>query len=128
MYERNPRVEVETSPKPYYGYLHGEIFLAYHHGHKVTDDKLPGIFSSDPAFRSDWGKARYAFIHTGHLHNHNVYEGAGVIVERHATLAARDAYSARGGWQSWRCAKAITYHKTRGEVSRATVTPELEGE
>jgi hypothetical protein len=50
-------------------------------------------------------------------------EDGGAIVERHPTLAARDAYAARGGYVSFRGARAITYDKQLGEVERITVLP-----
>ena len=48
-----------------------------------------------------------------------------IIVKQHATLAARDAYAARGGWIAERKIEAITYHKEYGEVGTITVTPEM---
>lgn len=42
-----------------------------------------------------------------------------------AALAARDAYSARGGWLSERQVTAMTYHDVHGEAARNTVTPEM---
>ncbi len=122
-YAKNPRVTVDASPKPYYAYLHGEILLGFHHGHKTKDAKLRDVFCSDDAFRAMWGKSKYAWIHTGHLHSQSVVETGGCIVQRHPTLSARDAYAARGGWQSWRSAEAITYHKTLGRLSSVTVRP-----
>jgi len=122
-YAKNPRVTVDASPKPYYAILHGDILLGYHHGHKTKDAKLRDVFCSDEAFRAMWGKAKYAWIHTGHLHSSAIVETGGCILQRHPTLSARDAYSARGGWQSWRSAEAITYHKKLGKVSSVTVVP-----
>ena len=48
-----------------------------------------------------------------------------MIVERHRTLAAADAYAAKGGWLSGREAKVITYSKEYGEVFRITINPEM---
>lgn len=48
-----------------------------------------------------------------------------MIVERHRTLAAPDAYASKGGWVSGRDAKVITYSKRFGEVSRITINPEM---
>jgi hypothetical protein len=48
-----------------------------------------------------------------------------MIVEQHRTLAAPDAYAARGGWISGRDAKVITYHKSYGEVGRITVSYDM---
>jgi hypothetical protein len=51
------------------------------------------------------------------------YNGATVI--QHPTLAARDAYAARGGWIADRAAWAITYHKKYGAVGRVMITTEM---
>jgi len=122
---KNTRVEVDDSSFPYYAMLHGNIMLGFHHGHKKKNKDLPMLFSSEPRYRKMWGNAEYTYIHTGHYHHteQDMSEQGGAIVERHQTLAGRDAYAARGGWISRRGAKAITYHKTRGEVERISVLP-----
>ena len=124
-FKRNKRVEVMDTEFPYYAYLHGEMMIAFHHGHKKKNKELPALFASEPRYREMWGKAKYCYIHTGHFHQReqDQAEYGGAIVERHPTLAARDAYAARGGWVSWRAMNCITYHKTRGEVSRRTTVP-----
>lgn len=121
----NKRVEVDDSEVPYYAHLHGNIMIAMHHGHKKKNTQLPSLFSSEPRYRSMWGQAKYCYIHTGHYHHaeQDMAEHGGAIVERHPTLAGRDAYAARGGYVSWRSARAITYHSTQGEIMRVTVTP-----
>jgi len=48
-----------------------------------------------------------------------------MMVEQHRTLAAQDAYAARGGWLADRDAKVITYHKDYGEVGRISITPQM---
>lgn len=125
IFEKNKRIVVDDTEFPYYAHLHGKIMLGFHHGHKMKNKALPGLFSSEPRFREMWGQALYTYIHTGHYHQaeQDMAEHGGAIVERHATLASRDAYAARGGWVSWRAAKAITYHKEHGEQSRAVVVP-----
>ncbi len=122
---KNDRVTVDDTPLPYYAYLHGEIMLGFHHGHKKANKALPMLFSSEPRYRSMWGAANYTYIHTGHYHHKEVdsHENGGAIVERHQTLSGRDAYAARGGFISQRGAVVITYHKTMGEVERVRVLP-----
>jgi len=124
MFIANPRVEVDDTSFPFYAHLHGEIMLGFHHGHKVKNKDLAKLFSSEPRYREMWGKAKYTFIHSGHFHHTDQDEGGGAIVERHPTLAARDSYASRGGWVSWRAAKAITYHTSTGEYSRKVVHPD----
>jgi hypothetical protein len=124
-FSKNPRVEILDTEFPFYAYLHGQIMLAWHHGHKVKNKSLPSLFASEPRYREMWGKAKYTYIHTGHYHQteQDQAEHGGAIVERHPTLASRDAHAARGGYVSWRGLRRITYHKTAGEVSRQTEIP-----
>jgi hypothetical protein len=123
LFKKTDRITIETSPHPFYCFEWGETMIAWHHGHQRKMADLPGVFASDPKFRAIWGKASITYIHTGHLHHEKVIEKAGAIVEQHPTLAARDAYGARGFDYSRRAAKAITYSKTKGEVSRVQVVP-----
>lgn len=125
VFSGEPRVVVDDSEFPYYAYLHGETMLGFHHGHKMKLAQLHKLFASEPRFRSMWGQAKHTYIHAGHLHHEKVIEDGGAIAEQHPTLAARDAYAARGGWVSMRGAKAITYHKIDGEVQRVTVRPKV---
>ena len=125
LFADEPRVEVIDNEFPYYAYLHGETMLGFHHGHKMKLAQLHKLFASEPRFRQMWGEANYTYIHTGHYHHEKVVEDGGAIAEQHPTLAARDAYAARGGWVSRSGAKVITYDKIDGEISRITVRPRL---
>jgi hypothetical protein len=127
IYENNDRVEIDDTDFPFYAHLHGDIMLGFHHGHKVKNQNLPALFSSEPRYRAMWGQAQYTYIHTGHYHHTEqmMGEGGGAIVERHPTLSGKDAYAARGGYHSWRAAHAITYHRDFGEHRRVTVTPKF---
>ena len=125
VFANEPRVEIIDNEFPYYAYLHGQTMLGFHHGHKMKLANLHKLFASEPRFREMWGQANTTYIHTGHYHSERVIEDGGAIAEQHPTLAARDAYAARGGWVSQRGAKVITYHKTDGEVARVTVRPRI---
>ena len=125
LFANEPRLEVIDNDFPYYAYLHGETMLGFHHGHKVKLANLHKLFASEPRFREMWGSATTTYIHTGHYHHERVVEDGGAIAEMHPTLSGRDAYAARGGWVSRRGAKAITYHKTEGEIARITVRPRV---
>lgn len=126
LYENEPRITIDTSPNPYNAYEFGEVALFFHHGHKKKVDDVSTVFVSK--FREMFGRTKYAYAHTGHLHSVNVKEDNLMIVEQHRTLAAPDAYSARGGWLSGRDAKVITYHKSFGEVSRLTINSRMLGQ
>jgi hypothetical protein len=123
LFENEPRVTVEDSPLPFYAYQHGNVMLAFHHGHKVRMDGLPALFASQ--FREMWGQTTMAYGHSGHYHHEVVKEFSGIKWMQHPTLAARDAYAARGGYHAERAAYAITYHAKYGQVSTLTVKPEM---
>jgi hypothetical protein len=123
LYENEPRLTVIDSELPYYVHQHGKTMLAFHHGHLKKNDQLPLLFASQ--FAEVWGATKKRYAHTGHRHHVEIKEHSGMTVEQHSTLAARDAYAARGGWGSERQAQGITYHAEFGEVGRVTVTPEM---
>jgi hypothetical protein len=123
LYENEPRLSVDSSELPYYVHRHGKVMLAFHHGHLKKNDQLPLLFAA--SFPEVWGATTKRYCHTGHRHHVEEKEHAGMTVVQHPTLAARDAYAARGGWISERQATAISYHAEFGQVARTTVTPEM---
>jgi hypothetical protein len=125
LYEKEPRVTVDDSALPYYALQHGQTMLAFHHGHLKKNDQLPLLFAAQ--FHRMWGDTTKRYCHTGHRHHVEEREHSGMTVTQHPTLAARDAYAARGGWFAERAATAITYHSTFGQVGRVTVSPEMIG-
>lgn len=123
LYENEPRVEVIDSELPYYMHVHGQTMLAFHHGHLKKNDQLPLLFASQ--FPREWGQTTRRYCHVGHRHHLEEKEHSGMTVLQHQTLAARDAYAARGGWISDRRVTAVTYHTKDGDVGRTSVTPEM---
>lgn len=123
LYENEPRVTVIDSPLPYYAVQHGDTMLAFHHGHLKKNDQLPLLFAAQ--FSKMWGLTTKRYCHTGHRHHVEEKEHSGMTVVQHPTLAARDAYAARGGWISERQVSSLTYHKQWGQVSKITVVPEM---
>jgi hypothetical protein len=123
LYEIEPRVTVNDSELPFYIYEWGSTLLGFHHGHKVKNEQLPSLFSAQ--FRAAWGRTERAYIHCGHRHHCDEKEYNGATVIQHPTIAARDAYAARGGWIAERAVQGITYHKQFGQVGRVFVTPEM---
>lgn len=120
-YDDEPRVVVDNSASTYYCHEHGDVSLYFHHGHKRKIGDVDSVFAGK--FREIYGRTKYSYAHLGHLHSNELKSSNLMIVERHETLAAPDAYSANGGWLSGRSAKVITYHRRYGEVGRLTLTP-----
>ena len=123
VYEEDPRVIVDTSADTYYCYEHGLTSLFFHHGHKRGLADVDRVFAGK--YRQVFGRTKHAYAHLGHLHSNELKESQLMIVERHRTLAAADAYAAKGGWISGREAKVITYSRTDGEVFRISINPEM---
>ena len=123
LYEDEPRITVDTSPSPYNAYEFGQTALFFHHGHKRKTSNISDVFAGK--FREMYGRTKHAYAHTGHLHSNELKETNLMLVEQHRTLAAPDAYAARGGWLSGRDAKVITYHKKYGEVGRVTISYDM---
>jgi len=123
LYENEPRVHVIESALPYYVHQHGQTMLAFHHGHLHKNAQLPILFAAQ--FPKEWGATTRRYAHTGHRHHTEEKEHSGMSVLQHPTLAARDAYAARGGWIADRRVTALTYHTEFGEVARNSVVPEM---
>lgn len=118
-YENDSRVTVDTDPSPYGAYEFGEVLLCWHHGHIRKEVELSKVFAGK--FREAFGRTKFAYGHTGHRHSSEVYEDNLMIIERHRTLAPADAYSSGLGYKPGSDAQVITYHASRGEVSRLRI-------
>lgn len=121
VYENEPRLTVQDTPKPYYCYQFGKTMICVTHGHLKKGVSLTGVFAAE--FSKIWGNTTHRYAHWGHYHSREVIEGNGMIVERHPTLAARDSHASRGGYHAIRSCIAITYKKSGGEYSRVTIEP-----
>jgi DNA-binding Lrp family transcriptional regulator len=122
-YENEPRITVDNSPDTYYAYKWGDTGLFYHHGHKRKISDVDRTFAGK--FKEIYGSCTKSYGHLGHLHNDETVESPLMKVERHRTLAPRDAYASSHGWLSDSDAKVITYHKEFGEVFRSTLSPQM---
>lgn len=123
LYENEPRITVNDSELPFYVFEWGEMMLGFHHGHKVKNEQLPLLFAAQ--FPEVWGRTKRRAVHCGHRHHVDEKEYNGVTIVQHPTIAARDAYAARGGWIADRAVQSITYSKRFGQVGRVFVSPEM---
>lgn len=125
LYEDEVRLTVDDTVSPYYAYEHGNVMLGFHHGHKINGKTGAGRLAAYFANRPEWQGKKHRYISTGHLHHGNQSEVPGCFIIQHATLAAKDAYAARGGYAGSRSMSCATYHEKYGKVSEVTVTPEM---
>jgi len=122
-FENEPRLTVDNNPDPYYCFVWGDVCLFYHHSHKKNLKMLDSVFVSK--FKKQFGSSEYVYGHTGHFHHQIQLESSLMLLEQHATLAAKDAYASRGGYASKRNSKVITYHKQFGETGRLSISPDM---
>lgn len=122
-YEGEPRLTVDLSADTYYCHEFGQTSLFFHHGHKRKPDKIDDVMVAK--FREVFGRTKHSYCHMGHMHFDQLIESNLMIIEQHRTMAAKDAYAARGGWMSGRGAQVICYSSEFGEVGRQAYTPEM---
>lgn len=124
-YEQEPRVTVDCSPRPYHCFEWGNTSLFFTHGHLVKMNQADRVFANE--FREVFGRTKYSYGHVGHYHSSAAKENGIMPIEQHRTLASRDSYAARHGYDSDRSASVILYHKEYGDVGRNTISPERAG-
>ncbi len=121
LYENEPRVTVDTSPKEYTYLEFGRNLLGFQHGDKAKRERLPGIMAHD--MPEAWGRTEFRLWLTGHVHKEARTEFPGCFVESIPVLPPLDAYAAGAGYRSRQQMKAIVFHREHGEVERHTVHP-----
>lgn len=118
-YAPEPRVTVDESPDYFWWWEFGKVLLGATHGDMAKMADLPGIMAqrNGPA----WGRTRFRYVLTGHIHTRTAIEVHGVVVESLQTPIPPDAWHFESGYGAARSLSAITYHRTRGEIARAKV-------
>ena len=116
MFESNPRVEIEVTPRVRVYHEFGANLIGATHGHTVKPTELPGVMAVEQ--RAAWGRTTHQHWYTGHIHHDTKKEKHGVIVESFRTLAAPDSYAAEHGFNSGRDMKVDVWHREHGKISR----------
>jgi hypothetical protein len=117
-YRNEPRVTVDVDPSLFWWLRFGRTFLGATHGHEAKPAKMPMIMANRRA--KDWGESEHRFIHTFHVHHHELraIEGDGVILETHQAPIPQDAWHFGAGFISGRSLQSIIYDRDDGEVGR----------
>ena len=118
-YRDNPRIEVQRKGGEFFVMEWGRVMIASHHGDKAKAERL--VMHMADEWAEMWGRTRYRFYFTGHMHHSKMQDIGGVQVEQLRAAAPRDAYAASHSYSSRSEMQAITYHKDSGEVSRVKV-------
>lgn len=118
-YCKEKRVKVWENNSKFWYYRHGKVLLGSTHGDTVKPTNMAAIMAHDAA--KDWGLSIHRHVHTGHVHQKQIWELHGCTVESHRTLAARDSWAHAAGYRSARDMQAIIYHSEFGETERYRV-------
>jgi hypothetical protein len=124
IYENNPRIRINLSPRLYQYLQFGKCLVGLHHGHKTKMASLPLLMATD--MPEAWGETMYRYYWTFHVHHDQVgKDNPGCKVESFRVLAAPDAFAEQEGYRALRDMKAIVLHKEFGEVTRHIVNPRM---
>jgi hypothetical protein len=121
-YRNEPRVSVQSDPSEFYVHQFGKVLLTAHHGHRAKAAQMVHFIADE--FAALWGKTRYRYLFTGHLHHHKSQDIGGMTWEQLPAMSGRDAYTASNAYVARARLIGVTYHRDRGEIARVVTSPE----
>lgn len=118
-YRNNPRIEVEAEPGEFWVWEFGKVMLCAHHGDKADANRLVHFIADE--FAEIWGRTRWRYLFTGHLHHKKAQDIGGVEWQQLPALSARDAYAVSNAYSARAALRSITYHRNMGEIQSFAV-------
>lgn len=115
-YSKEPRVKVFQNAPAFQYVEWGQVLIGVHHGDRIKRQQIYEAMTRDR--RDSWGKAKFAYFWTGHIHHKAAEEIGGCLFESFNTLAAPDAWHAQNGYGANREMQQITIHRNHGIVAR----------
>ena len=119
LYENEPRVTVFSNVNPVQMWEFGLNMFMLSHGDGFKLEQSAGIMAARAP--EMWGRTRFRYSDQGHKHSDATIELPGVLARRHRTLAPKDDFASKFGYESGRDAKAYTFHELYGEIECKTV-------
>jgi hypothetical protein len=123
IYRDNPRVNIIAKAGKFFYYEFGSVLIGSTHGDNGKPEKLAGVMSVD--MPEAWGRTRFRYWYTGHVHHKSQQECMGTMWETFRTLAPTDAWARGAGYRGGREMQSILHHKKHGEVGRHTFNPSM---
>lgn len=114
-----PRITIKDNFNKFVWFEFGNNLVVTHHGDKITWAKMYEAITRN--LSNEWGKCRYRFGWTGHLHHEESKEIGGMKFERFGVLAPPDAWHAGSGYGASRTMTCIVLHKENGRDTRLEV-------
>lgn len=117
----NPRVMIDDSPAAIKYFQHGETLIQFAHGDGLKMRDAGEVMAHD--CQDIFSSTTHRYAHFGHTHKDAVYDGRLCRSESHRNLAPLNDWAAHKGFRrQLGTMKAITYHSTKGEISRSLFT------
>lgn len=111
IYKGNKNIDFDVTPKQRKILQIGEVLIGLLHGHNIDKKELNTWLQYE--FREEWGKAKYAELHSGHFHTEIITDEIGGITKRtNPTLKLIDKYEYDHGWFSKKVVLAYLWHET----------------
>ena len=119
-YRDSSFIDVQKKSGDFFVMEWGKVMICAHHGDKAKAERLVMHMANE--WPELWGRTKFRFYFTGHMHHLKQQDIGGVQVEQLRAATARDAYASSHGYSSRPELQAITYHKDNGEISRVRVS------
>lgn len=114
-YREAQNIEVEDAARDLFMHQWGRCLIAAHHGDKAKPQQLAMMLAEVCPF---WSASPHRVVMTGHTHHDASKDFPGIRWESTRAFCPPDAYGAQ--YAPRRAMQAITFHKERGPVLRAT--------
>jgi hypothetical protein len=118
-YEKEKRVKVFDNFNKFIHFEWGNNFVVTHHGDKIRTRQLYEAITRD--YPQEWGRTKYRFAWTGHIHHKQAEELGGLTWESWSVLPPPDAWHSASGYGSQRSISCVVLDKEHGEFSRFKV-------
>ena len=118
IYENEKRIKIVNSPTQRHYYKYGNTLIGLTHGSDVKQKDLPIVMATEK--KEDWGRTKYHYFYTGHVHKDTVMEIGDCKIESFRALCSKDAWSISKGYLSGRDIKIIFIDSKNGETERLT--------
>jgi len=118
-YEKEKRVKVFDNFNKFIHFEWGNNFVVTHHGDKIRTRQLYEAITRD--YPQEWGRTKYRFAWTGHIHHKQAEELGGLTWESWSVLPPNDAWHSGAGYGSQRSISCVVLDKEYGEFSRFKV-------
>ena len=118
-YENHDRVFIDTDPSDWWYFRYGKTLIGATHGDRTKPERM--ALHMAETCREDWGETDYHWFVYGHIHHESAKEIGSVRCESFQTLAAKDSWTAKGGYSSGRSLQSVTLCAEHGETGRARI-------